>query len=231
MRKQILCDSSSLISLTDACLIDIFYSFHDKFNVDFIIPPSVVDEIVNRPLSIKMKAYQYSAYVMKKAIDDGTFLEVKAKTMEDAKYIMDVANTIFFVKGKPIHLVDLGEAEMIALADRLNITTLLMDERTTRLLIEAPMMIKDHLERELKVNVMINSRNLERFKDITKDMFTIRSSELISVAYEIGWFDKFGDEKLNVFEAALYKIKYSGCSVRFDEIEKVVDYERHNVRH
>ncbi len=213
--KTVLCDSSSLISLTDTCFIDVFYFLSKKFDVDFVIPPSVRKEIIDRPLSIQMKAYQLSALRMKKALSDGVLIEVNADTELEAKNILSMANTSFFVRGKPIHLIDLGEADMIALAHALNINLLLMDERTTRMLIEAPFRLKEHLEKELHTNIMLNKKSFEAFRDYTRDMQVIRSSELLTVAFEKGFISK------EMFEAGLYALKYNGCSISFDEIEEI----------
>lgn len=223
--KYILCDSSSLISLTDICLEGILRFFH-KNNILFIIPPSVEYEIITRPLNMKMKAYQFSAMRLKKLLDDEVLMKVEAETDAPAKEILELTNSIFFAKGKPMHMVDMGEAEMIALAKSLRISTLLMDERTTRMLVEAPFEIKDHLEEELRINVMVNSSHLQKFSDIVSGMRVIRSSELVIVAYEKGYFDSFGSDKKKMLEAALYKTKFSGCSVRFDEIEEFMRIEQ-----
>jgi len=223
--KYILCDSSSLISLTDTCLETILRFFH-RSNVLFIIPPSVEYEIITRPLKMTMKAYQFSAMRLKKLIEDEVLMKVEAETDAPAKEILELTNSIFFAKGKPLHMVDMGEAEMIALAKSLKIKTLLMDERTTRMLVEAPFEIKDHLEEELRVNVMVNSSHLQKFSDIVSGMRVIRSSELVAVAYEKGYFDNFGADKKKMLEAALYKTKFSGCSVRFDEIEEFMRIEQ-----
>ncbi len=220
MRKELLCDSSALISLTDSCLLDVVYLFTEKYSIDFIIPPSVEIEMVKRPLSIKMKAYQLSAMRLNEAIKRHVLVKVNADTGQEGRRILELANKIFFSAGKPIHLIDLGEAEMIALAHKLRINTLFMDERTTRMLIEAPFQLKDHLEKELKVSVMINEENYQFFTDYTSDMNVVRSVDLVALAYNEGYFDeKFGSDSFKAFSASLYKLKYSGCAVSFEDIE------------
>ncbi len=220
MRKDILCDSSSLISLGDACMLDVLSLFSKKYEVNFIIPKGVEKEIVERPLTIKMKAYQYSAMRLKREIEKRILVKVDIDTETEGKKLLKIANSIFFARGRPVHLIDMGEAEMIILAHKLRIRTLLMDERTTRMLIEAPFTLKEHLERELRVNVMLNKENYSYFSDYTKDMRVVRSVDLVALAYKAGYFEeKFGDESFKAFSAALYKLKYSGCSVSFEEIK------------
>jgi len=221
-QKTILCDSSALISLTNSCFIDLLYFFTKRFIVQFIIAPSVKKEIVERPLAISMKAYELSAMRMKKAIDDRILQEVNEDTLEKAKTIMGLANSMLYAKSRPIHLVDLGEADMIALAKATGCDTIMMDERTTRMLIEAPFRLKEHMEREMEVAVMLNKTSFDAFKDITKDMRVIRSSELASLAFKAGYFSTYSDPG-KMLEASLYSLKYGGCSIGFGEIDESMD--------
>lgn len=218
--KEILCDSGVFISLTMSCLEPILRFLHEKHGVNFIVPPSVEIEMVKRPLSKGMKHYAFSAIKIKEAINDGLIIPVNADVKADMNRILGSANSLFFAKGKPIQLIQEGEAEMLALAKRLGIDSILIDERTTRMLIEAPYRIKEHLAVELGVNIMVGKKSLSDFSSFTKGMTAIRSSELVVIAYESGFFDHFNDLKKQALEAALYKIKFSGCSLRFDEIEE-----------
>lgn len=221
MRKEILCDSSSLISLSSSCMLEVLRFFSSRLKINFIVPPSVVYEIVKRPLSIKMKAYQLSAIMLRKYINEKVIMEVNANTREESLNLLRIANNIFYTSKKSIHLIDLGEAEMISLAHRLRINVLLMDERTTRALIESPFSLKEHLEEELNREVKINENNYEAFYDYVKNMKIIRSVELVGVAFQEGFFrEKFGENEKEALSATLYKLKYSGCSVSFKEIER-----------
>ena len=219
---DILCDTSSLVSLTDSCLDGILHFLHDHFNFRFIIPPSVEAEAITRPISGGLKQYSFSALKITQAMNRKVVIRVDADTKDEAEKILNLTNNLFFIKGRPLRLVHLGEAEMIGLARVLGLTALLIDERTTRMLIEAPFKIKEHLEQEFGVNIMINKDNLMQFSEFTKGMEIIRSSELLILAYENGYFDHFDKIKRNVLEAALYKVKFSGCAIRFDEIDTFV---------
>jgi predicted nucleic acid-binding protein len=218
--KEILCDSGIFISLTGSCLDKILYYLSEKFNVNFIIPPSVEEEMVQRPLSKRMKQYAFSAIKIKSAISDGIIIPVNANVASEANKILHAANHMFFAKGRQLQLIQTGEAEMLALAKRLDIGNILIDERTTRMLIEAPFKMKEHLQDELGVNVMVDRKSLTEFSSYTKGMSAIRSSELVMLAYENGFFDHFGELKKQALEAAFYKVRFSGCSLRFDEIEE-----------
>lgn len=214
----VLCDSSSLISFTGACLEGILYFLHEKHKVRFMVPQSVVNESVNRPLSMKSKIYSFSALRIKDLINDGVVQVTDVEVTEDTKRLLREANKIFFARGKPIHLIDLGETEMLAAAHELEVPNLLMDERTTRMLIEGPPLLRSHLEKELHVNIMVNRENLQKFADYAKGMQVIRSCDAAVIAYENGYFKSFQDMEKEAAEAALYKIKFSGCSISFNEL-------------
>ncbi len=220
---DIMSDTSSLVSLTDSCLDGILYFLHDHFNVRFIIPPSVEDEGVKRPLSMGLKQYAFSALRIRHAMKRRIIITVEADTKRMTEKVLYLANNLFFIKGKAMRLVHQGEAEMVALGNILNLNSLLIDERTTRMLIESPFKIKEHLEQEFKVNIMVHKDNLFEFSTITKGMEIIRSSELIILAYENGYFDQYDNLRVDVLEAALYKVKFSGCAIRFDEIKQFID--------
>ena len=218
--KEILCDSGSFISLTGTCLDSVLRFLSERFSTHFIIPPWVEYEMVEKPLEKGMRQYSFSAIKIKELIKDGVILKVNADVASDAERILSSANHMLFAKGKPITLIQSGEAQMLALARRLDVSTILIDERTTRMLIEAPYRMKDHVAEELGVNVMVDKRSLGDFSSFTKGMSAIRSCELVMVAYENGFFDHFGALKIEALEAALYKLRFSGCSIRFDEIEE-----------
>jgi hypothetical protein len=218
--RDVIVDSGVLISLTSGCLDNLLYFYHEKFGLRFIIPPSVEREVIGRPLNEKIKKYLFSALRIKNAIDDGVVVVVDAKLEAKTKELMQTANNLFFVRGKPIRLIHMGEAEMLVLAKELGVEYLLMDERTTRMLIEAPIPLKKHLEEEFNVNVMVNKKNLQSLVSQISPLRTIRTSELVMLAYEKGYFKNFNNMHKDVLEAALFKVKYSGCSIGFGEIKE-----------
>ena len=131
--------------------------------------------------------------------------------------VMNAANNMYFARGKPLRLVQQGETEMVALSKTLGVEYILIDERTA-MLIEAPLKLKEHLETEFKANVMVNKDNLKELSSRISRFQALRSSELVMLAYEKGYFKNFEKLQREALEAALYKIKYSGCAISFDEI-------------
>lgn len=217
-QKDVLVDAGVLISLTSGCLDNLLYFFAENYNVRFIIPPSVEYEAVTMPLKKNIRKYLFSAIRIKNAIDDGVVVVVDAKVGSDTNQLMNTANNMFYVRGKPMRLIQKGETEMLALAKELGIEYILVDERTTRMLIEAPIQLKEHLQEEFRVNVMVNKKNLMYLTSEIAPLKVLRTSELVMLAYEKGYFKHFTNLSRNALEAALFKIKYSGCSISFDEI-------------
>ena len=215
---DVLCDSGVLISLTSSSLDQIPYFFSEKFGLRFIIPPCVEYETVTHPIDSDMKKYLFSAIRIKKSITDGVVIKVDASLDSRSKRLMKLANNIFFARGTPIKLIEQGESEMICLAKQLGVEYILVDERTTRILIEAPITLKEHFEHELGVNIMINKTNLKELTREISPLRVMRSSELVMLAYEKGFFKHYKNREKKALEAALYKLKDSGCSISFDEI-------------
>lgn len=217
----LICDSSSLISLTGSCLDSVLYFLRDEHGMKFYVPPSVEEECITRPLGKNLKEHAFSARKIEKAIRDNVLIRTEGNAAS-MKQVLDCANNLFFMRGRPLLLVHEGEAEMLSFASSIGATSFLIDERTTRMLVEAPFRLKEHLELEFNVNIMLDKNNLSRLAEISSGIEIIRASELLILAYEHGFMNGFGNQKKDALEAALYKIKYAGCSIRFDEIDQFI---------
>ena len=218
--RYVLCDASSLISLTSACLENTISFFHDNFGVRFLVPQSVEYEAITRPLSMESKIHRFSALRIKGLINDGA-LEVVPETLKkETKEMMELGNSIFYARGTPVRIIQLGETEMLVLAKRLQIDSLLMDERTTRFLVEDPLRLQKHLEKEFRTNIMVNKKALSDFSSRTRGLEVMRSTELLYLAYEQGFLDNFEGMEANAAEAAMYTLKYAGCAVSFRELKE-----------
>ncbi|MFA5106063.1 MAG: hypothetical protein WC506_03825 [Candidatus Micrarchaeia archaeon] len=215
-QDDIICDSSSLIALTDTCFLPALSVLSNHLNGNFIIPQSVEDECVNTP--VNNKNYALNALRIKHAIDRGVIRVCAIDASQGAREIMGVANGIFYLSGKPLALIQLGESEILALCGSFGIKNVLIDERTTRLLIESPLSLKDHFEEEFGRSIGVNEENLRKFESMTKGLSLFRSSEILITAYEKGYFSSLDKLQVRTLEAALYSLKFSGCSISFEEI-------------
>ena len=223
--QSIVCDSSSLISLTDSCFVHVIYFLKKKYSGRFIIPPSVEKECVEQPMHIRN--YALHAIRLKRAIAENMIDVVEAKPEKAAEEIKFIANNIFHADGTPLRLLHAGEADVLSLALELDVDNILMDERTTRMLVEDPEALRQHLEHELGKQIGINDESLSAFSRATKRLRFFRSTELILLAYEKGYFADYGELEREAVEASLYKLKYSGCAIGFEEIG---DYARKHIR-
>ncbi len=218
--QSIVCDASSLISLTDSCFVHVLYFLKKKHKGHFIIPPMVEKECVEQPQSLRMHALH--AIRLKRAICDGMIEVVGLNYPKKAEELRWLANNIFYASGTPLRLLHQGEAEMLSLALETGVDNLLIDERTTRMLCEDPEALRLHLEREFCIPITTDTENLYAFSRLTSCMRFFRSSELLLLAYEKGYFKDYGELENEAIEASLYRLKYAGCAVGMGEIDGYV---------
>lgn len=219
--QSLVCDASSLISLTDSCFMHALYFLKRKHRGSFLIPPSVKFECVDHPMNLRM--HSLFALRLKRAILDGIIDVVEVPVHKKVEEIKWTANNTFYASGTPLHLMHEGEAEMLALASESGVQNLLIDERTTRMLAEDPESLRLHLEREFSRTITVDEGNLSAFSRLTRGMRFFRSSELLLLAYEKGYFADYGELEADAIEAALYRLKYAGCAVGMHEIEDYVE--------
>jgi len=219
--QSIVCDASSLISLTDSCFVHVIYFLKKRHKGHFIIPPTVERECVAQPMQLRMHALH--AIRLKRAILDGMIDVVSLGSKKKADEIKWIANNIFYANGTPLRLLHQGEAEMLTLAQESGVDNLLIDERTTRMLSEDPESLRLHLEREFRRPISVDSDNLSAFSRLTHGMRFFRSSELLLLSYEKGYFADYGKLEKEAIEASLYRLKYAGCAIGMGEIDDYVD--------
>ena len=123
--------------------------------------------------------------------------------------------------------------EAIATALHYGSKTVVIDERTSRKLIEDPDGIASRLSRKLHMKIEVNQKNLGFIKKELGNLKVIRSTELAIVAYKSGLLKRYmlEDEKKiiknlekSILEGVLWGIKLNGCSIREDEIIKMIKF-------
>jgi len=211
-------DSSSLISISETCLMDVFGNLVEKTGADFFIPKTVEEESVLRPL--KIKRFELNALRIKKAIQKKWIkvAGVDSTTRGEMNLIASIANNVFFSNEKAIKLIQAGEAEALALLKNLGANLLVVDERTTRMLIEKPMALKEFMERRQGIKIKVNEKNLGKFQEMFKGIAIVRSVELIALAFERGLVAGEIEQTKQALEACLFALKYRGCAVSAKEI-------------
>lgn len=218
-QDSVVCDSSSLLSLSDSCLLWLLSGLAGSFKGDFLITKAVEYESVVHPL--EMKSHTLGAVRVKKMLLDNVIKVVETPNSKElTSELSSLGNSIFYIGGKPLKLIHEGETESLAVALDLKLHNILIDERTTRMLAEAPFDLKSHMEDEFQKKIEVDQRNLDRFTEMTRKLNMFRSAEIAIIGYEKGLFKDYGEMERRAVEAALYGLKFSGCGISFSEIEE-----------
>jgi len=217
--KHLIFDSGPLINFSMNGLLDLLVNLKKEFKGDFLITKEVKKEIIDHPRTIrrfKLGALKLKNLYDKKIIKlaDITKSEVDELRRKREK-LMSIANSTFIGKKGPIHLIDKGESAVLALSLILNEpNVIVIDERTTRMLCENPENLRKLLEKKLKTKIKSKKENYKFFKDFK----IIRSTEL---AYIANKKNLLGLKYPEAFEAVLYGLKYKGCSISEEEVQKM----------
>jgi len=217
--KYLIFDAGPIISLSMNGLLDVLDKIKRNFNGEFVITPQVKREVVDRP--IVTKKFELEALKVKDLIERGT-LRISSdfipanKLEKETNNVMKITNSVLrYAKTRnKINIIHRGEASCIAFANLCKCENLIViDERSTRLLIESPKNLKELIER--KVHSRIDS-NFDLVKNYDNLKF-IRSAELLIYAYKNNLFSLKKDKQL--LEALLYAVKFTGTSISSKEIE------------
>jgi len=222
IQKILIFDSGSLISLSINGLLEELKKLKKIFNGEFIITKEVKKEVVDNPIKIKM--YELEALKIQNLIDEGCLnmpdkIGITDKEITNLMFkLMNFANTMFIGNRNEIQLIQQGETSCLALSKILNEkkikNVLVVDERTTRMLVEKPENLKELLEKKMHTNVKLKESNFKEFNGFK----IIRSTELIYIAYKKGLINLRGKE---VLDALLYALKFKGCAISSEEIEEI----------
>lgn len=222
-------DSSSIISMALNNMLDELSELKKSSKSQFLIVPSVRKEIVDHPLT--SKKFKLEALTINSMFRDVfspiSSPEIEAKGLK----LQTLANNLFLTDGRPLNIVHSGEMESFAAAV-ITKSTYVVDERTTRLLIENPKNLRTILENKFHSKIQVNEDNLKKFIEETNGTSVIRSSELMVVAYERGMFEKYRsngkikDFNSEILDGILWGLKLSGCSISSAEIEELEKLEK-----
>jgi hypothetical protein len=231
--KKIVFDSGPIISLTMNNLLWIIEPLQKQFGGEFIITPGIYSELVEKPLSTKkykFEALQILPYIIKKNLQISESKDIYSKANE----LLELANKCFMAHGSWIKIVHIAEMEALAEAILYNADAIVIDERTTRTLIESPHLLKTILEKKLHTEIKVNEANLARLKQEIGSLFVLRSFELVAMAFELGLLNKYMQEEekkilpnleRSVLEGVLWAVKLNGCSVKREDIYSLIKME------
>lgn len=226
--KVIVFDTGPIISLTTNNLLGLLTNLKEHYNGGFYITNSVRKELVERPLD--SKKFKFEALQVLRCINSGILEVFDSRELGDKTlHLLGLANKCFSVDENPMQIVHFAEMSGIAAAILNGAQAFVVDERNIRLLIEDPDRLKEILSKRLHMDISVNKKSLNEFREVTKGIKLIRSVELVTIAYELGLLDKYLVNILNakrtLLEAVLWGVKLNGCSVSENEIEDIVRME------
>ena len=207
-------DSSTLISLASTCSLPMLKKLKQSYDGNFYITKSVYQETIGR--ASKSLRFRYEGYRLKELLDDGIIKIYPDEALfSQIKNLMDLINNTYFVDGRPITMVQLGEMSTMIASIKDNADTFAVDERTARLLVENPAALKPWLEHKLHSMVTINNKTMAQWSSQISDKFIpLRSAEFAVTAWKKGIF---GNDK-DVLFGLLWALKFAGCAITEEEI-------------
>ena len=226
--KSLIFDAGPVISMTTNNLLWLLDYLKVQFNGEFYIPRAVKGELVDKPL--RSKKFKFEALQVGFRIKKGVLTVIDTPQIRAlAEELLDLANHTFKIRGNWICIVQYAEMEMLAAAIVLNASAVVVDERTTRLLVENSKALASMLHKHMGGKVFINSKNLNSVRKWTKNVKILRSVELVMIAYEKGILDKYlldnADAKKTLIESLLWGVKLHGCAISRREIDEIVGME------
>lgn len=217
--KYLIFDAGPIISLTMNGMLPILEKLKENFDGEFVLTPAVKKEVVDRPMRIKK--FKLEALQVQGMIDRGVFkmsgdFVSNQKLSSEMRKIMESANGVLRVTStrEKIKIIHNGEAACLAFANLCGCdNAIVIDERTTRMLTEAPGDLEAMMERKLHTPL---DSDFEKIKRWGKFKF-IRSAELLFIAFKK---DLVGVKKSkDLLDALLYGTKFKGCAISSVEIE------------
>lgn len=216
--KSILFDSSTLISLAITCSCPILEKLHADYGGEFYISKSVQEETIGR--ASKSKRFKYEAYRLKNLVDAGVFkMYDESKFSSQISQLADLANSTCFAYGKQVKIIHPGEVSLLVGAKSLGADAIAIDERTTRLLVEAPEQVAQLLERKLHTRIEVDSKKLAQVAKELAGIRIIRSADLALAAFKKGYF---GKPSKDLLDGVLWALRFAGCAISSKEIDDYV---------
>ena len=220
-------DTGPVISLALNNLLDILPALRAQFQGTFLIPPSVKRELVDRPIA--SKKFKFEAIQVLRTIESGA-LQVSEVNVHNATLaLVDCANRIFRSGAQCIQIIQFAEMEALALAVQQQAIAMVVDERTTRLLVENPQLLHELLERKLETRITLDRAALTEFQQRAAGIRFLRSAELAVMAYEHGLLDRYvlkiPEARKELLQGMLWGLKLNGCGIPVQEIDTIVRAE------
>lgn len=207
-------DSSTLISMAMTCSLPVLRELKKSYKDNFYITDSVRQETIGR--AMQSLRFRYEGHRINELVDTGVLkIYPENRLQQDIQKLLNLINSTYSISGKPLKIVQLGEISALTACLKEKAELIALDERTTRLVIENPEILKSLLENKLHSKVDVDEQNMETWESFVADKTTpMRSTEFAAIAWEKGIL---GDNK-DVLYGLLWALKFAGCAVTEEEI-------------
>jgi predicted nucleic acid-binding protein len=221
-------DAGPIITSTMNGLLFALPRLKETFNADFLIPQAVYNELIEKPM--QTRRHKLEAYHVIEHINNNTIHTIDKKhLLSQTQMYLDIINTAYKAFGNPIKIIHEGEMQALVLAKSLGARTVVVDERTTRYLLETPIRVVQRFERKLHTQITVDTEKVQKFHDAFSHIQPLRSVELYTIALEQGLFNELiegmpakNNEK-QFYEGLLWGLKLAGCGISQKEIYALLD--------
>lgn len=224
--KAIVFDSSTIINFALNNMLWLLAPLKKQYKGEFYITKQVKQEIVDRPSEIRR--FKLESMQIQEEINKGNLKVYEEDISQEILELTKLANAMFLAKETFLKLVDEGEISALVLAKKINAEAIIVDERTTKLLIESPETLANIFRDKLHVKLKIDQDKLKQIKQRFSNIPVLRSTELGIAAYELGFLDNYTNNKnkSEVLDAFLWGMKLHGCAITENEIFEIINLEK-----
>jgi len=223
--KAIVFDSGPIITFALNSLLPMMKFLQEEYKGIFYIPNDVEKEIIAQPS--KSKKFGFESYMVRGLLKDNIVEVFDTKIYrQETEIITTLANGIYSINGRDLYILNAGELDALVLAKNINADAVVVDERTTRVILENPYRLVKYLEKKFHGKVEINKDKLKEFEKHFSTLKIIRSVELALVAFDKGYFDTMAayENKIDFVSSLLWALKLHGSAVSEREIAALIKY-------
>jgi hypothetical protein len=183
------------------------------------MPESVAYETITKPL--KIRRYELNALFIQELLKEDILrvVDLNAEHKTLSKNLHEFANKCLYVGKRSLSVIHRAECDCLALVDQIGAQALAMDERTLRMLVEAPKKLAQLLQYRIGKPVKLEPQNYRKFKGLLPKLCIVRSVELAAFGFEEELCGYSTNHKI-ALEAVLFALKFHGCGVSMREIEQ-----------
>lgn len=225
--KAIVFDSGPIITFALNSLLPLFNFLQKHYEGIFYIPTIVQKEIIDQPS--RSKRFAFESYLIRGLLKDNIIETFDTSVYrQETDIITSLANSIYSINNKDLEILNAGELDALVLAKNINAEAVVVDERTTRLILENPYRLQKTLAKKFSGRVKINKEKLKEFERHFSTLKIIRSVELALVGLDRGYFNSMTryENKEDFVKSLLWALKFNGAAVSEREIETLIKYYR-----